>query len=348
MINENNYEEYFLSYIDDELDTATRQAVDTFVATHPQYAAELDILLQTKLRNEEAAMTLTDKSLLYKTEEGEIGINNCETYFLLYTDNEMSAGEREQTERFVLQHPEMQASFIAIGQTKLSPEIIVCPGKEQLYREEGYRRVLPLYFSRVAVAAAVLAAVVCTWTLMPAGNHDKHAAVVVANKQVDQVDKAPENARIPKLEATITQPTNSTEETKVLPTTAPLANAANPKPHAPARETLVKLTLPEPATSQVPPPHPSTSLLAHKEVSHNKPQQAVYKLLEEITVEDTGGKALVSAVPDAAQTAPAVYKELDTEETESQALYVGSLQLNKAKVNGFLKSASHLLLSRTR
>ena len=45
---------------------------------------------------------------------------------------------------------------------------------------------------------------------------------------------------------------------------------------------------------------------------------------------------------DYAPAKPAVYKELNTEE-EDQTLYVGALQLNKAKVNGLVKKVTHLL-----
>ena len=44
---------------------------------------------------------------------------------------------------------------------------------------------------------------------------------------------------------------------------------------------------------------------------------------------------------------PAIYKELNTDE-DDQTLYVGSLQLNKAKVNGLLKKATHLLGGKTK
>ena len=38
MINENNYETFFLSYIDNELNAAERAAVEAFVLTEPKYA----------------------------------------------------------------------------------------------------------------------------------------------------------------------------------------------------------------------------------------------------------------------------------------------------------------------
>ena len=50
MINENNYETFFLSYIDNELNAAERAAVEAFVLTEPKYAAALALFEKTKLQ----------------------------------------------------------------------------------------------------------------------------------------------------------------------------------------------------------------------------------------------------------------------------------------------------------
>ena len=49
MINEKNYETYFMSYIDNELNAAERAAVEAFLLTEPKYAEELAFFEKTKL-----------------------------------------------------------------------------------------------------------------------------------------------------------------------------------------------------------------------------------------------------------------------------------------------------------
>ena len=67
-INDTNYEEFFLLYVDGELSAAERREVETFAGTKPQFQQELNLLLQTKIEPEHEVV-FPDKSLLYKKEE---------------------------------------------------------------------------------------------------------------------------------------------------------------------------------------------------------------------------------------------------------------------------------------
>ena len=68
LVNESNYEEFFLLYTDNELETTVRREVEQFASSNPQYQLELNLLLQTKIQPE-TTVTFPDKSLLYKEEE---------------------------------------------------------------------------------------------------------------------------------------------------------------------------------------------------------------------------------------------------------------------------------------
>jgi hypothetical protein len=70
MINENNYETYFMSYIDNELNAAERAAVEAFVLTEPKYAEELAFFEKTKLHTStNEFMEMEDKIFLYRYPE---------------------------------------------------------------------------------------------------------------------------------------------------------------------------------------------------------------------------------------------------------------------------------------
>jgi anti-sigma factor RsiW len=66
-INAGNYEEYFLLYVDNELDAVTKEKVEVFVLQHPAYQEQFTLLKQTKLPLE--TLVFTDKQLLYRKEE---------------------------------------------------------------------------------------------------------------------------------------------------------------------------------------------------------------------------------------------------------------------------------------
>jgi len=70
MINENNYETYFMSFIDNELNAAERAAVEAFVLTEPKYAAALALFEKTKLHaSSNEFMEMEDKIFLYRFTE---------------------------------------------------------------------------------------------------------------------------------------------------------------------------------------------------------------------------------------------------------------------------------------
>lgn len=67
IINVANYEEWLLSYIDDELSPSQRIAVEEFVATSPIAAKELTLLQKSKLQPE--VIVFADKESLYRRDE---------------------------------------------------------------------------------------------------------------------------------------------------------------------------------------------------------------------------------------------------------------------------------------
>jgi hypothetical protein len=76
MINENNYETYFMSYIDNELNAAERAAVDAFVLTEPKYAEELALFEKTKLlASSNEFIEMEDKIFLYRFPEMQASLD---------------------------------------------------------------------------------------------------------------------------------------------------------------------------------------------------------------------------------------------------------------------------------
>lgn len=78
IINRDNYEEFFLLYIDKELDTDGKAAVERFVNQNPDLGKELEMLLQSTLIDDN--FQFPDKELLYKKERS-ITISNYKEYF---------------------------------------------------------------------------------------------------------------------------------------------------------------------------------------------------------------------------------------------------------------------------
>jgi hypothetical protein len=63
--------------------------------------------------------------------------DNYEEFFLLYTDNELSAAERHEVERFVHNHPEIREEWEALLQCRVSPDLhLAFPDRTTLLKTE--------------------------------------------------------------------------------------------------------------------------------------------------------------------------------------------------------------------
>ena len=160
-ITRQNYEELFLLYVDNELNVAQRKAVENFIQQNPDLRSELLMLQQSVLPGDEHIVFSNKESLLKTTSAlNPVNENNCEEYFVLYGDDELTNEQKDQVEQFVYKNPQHQANFELIQQARLMPDMSeVFPDKYALYRSEENDRVAPVIrmrWWRMAAAAAVL------------------------------------------------------------------------------------------------------------------------------------------------------------------------------------------------
>ena len=164
-INSNNFEEFFLLYVDNEIDPVLRAEVEDFVEQHPGLKGKLNLLIQTKLSPEEE-IVFENKDQLYKQpNSGLVTLENYENFFLLYTDNELPEEQRAIVEEFVEANPGKKQELKLLQHTKLqADDSIKFPGKQSLYRlEKKPARIVPIAWMRSAAAAAVIIAGGLIW-----------------------------------------------------------------------------------------------------------------------------------------------------------------------------------------
>jgi hypothetical protein len=116
MITRDNYEEFFLLYIDNELSVADREAVERFIAHHPDLQEDWKVLLHCRLLPDEQ-LIFPDREALYSIGVGEV---------------------EDDLPRF---SPDLS---------------IVFPDKTSLYKEEKDERIIWLPWLRVGAAAAMV------------------------------------------------------------------------------------------------------------------------------------------------------------------------------------------------
>lgn len=167
MITRHNYEEYFLLYLDRELDAATCRQVEAFAAQHPDLKEGLEMLKQTRFEPDTTIGFTGKHSLLKTAEDSPVHAGNYEEWFLLYADNELTAAQKQDVETWVAQHPSYAAELQVLCRVHLEPDLnIVFPDKQSLYRREE-TRVRPIIWRRIAVAACLILAIgTGTWMLI--------------------------------------------------------------------------------------------------------------------------------------------------------------------------------------
>jgi hypothetical protein len=160
-IDRNNYEEYFILYLDNELSAAERLEVEAFAKAHPDLQEELDILLQSKLVPDQHIVFENKEELFSIATNTNINISNYEEWLVLYTDNELNNEQRAAVEQFAANNPSVQNDLKLLLQTKAAPDMsVVFPDKASLYRREEKTR--PFIWWRIAAAAAIVVAIATT------------------------------------------------------------------------------------------------------------------------------------------------------------------------------------------
>lgn len=350
-IDQHNYEEFFLLYVDGELSATDKQTVDQFVQANPGLAVELEMLLQMRLTDEEPVL-FEGKESLFRNEAAEINLQNHEEQFLLYVDNELDEVSKEKVETFVLQHPALQESFTLLKQTRLEPEAIVFSDKSSLYRkEEKENPVFYLRWQRIAVAAALIGFAVLVWTVLPSDTSSKGNT---AKLELKTDVTSPKNTN-----GTVAS-TNT--DTKILPkeNSTTLSSTATVQPAL------------EKNNADILSPIVNTNNLIANDVSvQNNTETVSGGLKKEDIISNpvepvekpqfsqkipSGNASLANAdmvkvnhSEDAENNEEiihqTVYRELDTDD-EKKSLYLGSLEINKDKLRGFFRKAGSIFRSK--
>ncbi len=340
-INRHNYEEFFLLYVDNELSRDLRTEVEIFLQQNPDLGEEMAMLVQTTLPHDD--VHFTDKSFLYKAEQG-IGLANYEEYFLMYVDEELGIAEKEEVEKFVLQHPPLQESFTRLRSAKLEPELVLFTSKEILYRTDA--KVVPFGWRRIAVAAALMGLVAALWfttgnnnadEVSIASNGDKILVPLINDSKNSPVSQQPKNAFHP----TGSSPAN----TKNIAVTSRQQNA-----RVQSRQTDEVIQNAKLSRDNV-------NLLAveKNDIAPIKNAASINMKTNDLPV--SNGEPAIALVENRLPEnetiigdliKPALYVEPEIENTDDNTIYIGGAEINKNKLRGLFKKATGIFDKRSK
>ena len=341
-INRNNYEAFFLLYVDEELQPAERREVELFIESNPDLAQELNMLKETKLQPE-LNLRFADKSSLTRTGVADINTDNYEEYFLLFLDNELGKIERNAVEKFILQHPHLQEQFTQLQQTILPIENLLFVDKKVLFRSQKEDwRIAIFSVQRMAVAAAIIGIALVAWWLTSDSNKQLPTQSLAITTTTSIKDKPSEEAH----QVEVVHHTLIGSNTDAIAVGKNKNNASdgvfNQAVNTEPNQQNIATTSQEQLTTHSEKKPDEISLNNEKNIAITAAiSPKVLMPLEEIPEENTkftnaeftGTNATVKT---------AVYRELDTEE-DTKGVYLGSFEINKNKLKGLFKKASRIL-----
>lgn len=325
-INRHNYETYFLLWIDGELCNHEQKNVEEFIDKNPDLAIELALLHDAKLPIDDTIIYLNKESLL-KVESSALSLSTYEDYFLLYIDNELSRTEKQEVELYVLQHPALQAEFLLLQQTILTKETIIFPNKELLYKkEQNEKPVIFFNWRRIAIAAALIGFIFSVWMI------GQTSSLKQSNQQIVKISNPITSSGI----ETETLVSKDIATVKQINSNS-ISNSYKVKASKVIiQHEIAKISIPEntqPASINInlinEVVNNSTSIIDETEKNKTITASVKYEPEQPSIIKQT------------------VYRELDTDES-SKSLYVGSVEINKDKLRGFLRKASIIFRSKSK
>jgi hypothetical protein len=157
-INRNNYEDWLMLYLDNELTVAERHAVEAFAAGHPDVQEEWEALKETMLTPCTPPAMPGLERLLMPEMWNEEALTRQQQQLLMMADGELPDEEISRLTREITDNPHLQKEWALIQQSVLAKETPAeMPEKEKLYRQNESSRVIPFgKILRFAAAASII------------------------------------------------------------------------------------------------------------------------------------------------------------------------------------------------
>ena len=331
MINRHNYEEYFLLYIDDELNAEEKRSLKEFVELHPDLKIELEMLQQSVLHPD--PIVFHDKDVLLKNSSSFINETNYEEYFVLYGDGELNEEHEDSVEQFVYRNPVHQAEFELIQKARLQADThIVFPDKASLYRtEENDETVFVIRWWKIAAAAVLFIFLSgLGWYIVSEKTSSPTIATRTPSKKVDQpVHTKPAQQESAAKKDPVSE-TIRDQKTEIVQTDAP-GRAVRQERKAVTKQTL---TVPENVENEI----QGRNIQIASNVTKEKPEVNINKVESSGSLSSQVTTGAIDVEVGAAEPNPYAYTA-----SNDQIEILNTTVSKKNKLRGFLRKVSRVV-----
>jgi len=165
-----NYEEFFLDYLDGQLDSEQLSELSLFLNLHAELRHKLTIPENTILKPD--IHVYQNKNLIKKLEfhEAIVDESNFENFCIAYNEHILSEEKEKQLLSYCSYHPDKQKDFDAFQNLSLKPDVALnYKNKKVLYKRHYQKRssvAIALRYASLAASVAVLLAVYLNYKLV--------------------------------------------------------------------------------------------------------------------------------------------------------------------------------------
>ncbi|HRH65135.1 MAG TPA: hypothetical protein PLU53_02440 [Bacteroidia bacterium] len=154
MLSRSNYEIYFLDFYDGNLTESQRRELMAFLDQNPDLKEEFDGFVNVFVEPD-VTTTFSNKESLKKTES--INQQNYKTWLVAYFEQDLTATQMEEVNRFLDSNPSCKTDLDLIRQTRIVPDTrIVFKNKSSLRKGGKVISISSLMNRSMAVAATIL------------------------------------------------------------------------------------------------------------------------------------------------------------------------------------------------
>lgn len=261
-ITRDNYEAFFLDYLDGSLEEKDMDQFLDFLEQHADLKEELRSLETIHLP--ETSVSMPQKQNLYRTrEEEKAAVDNK---LVAYLENDLDDDDRKKFEAYLAVRPELQKELTVLMHTRLKPDLAVqFANKKKLYRKPA--SVLFITWSARAAAVIVLA-----WGISLFFRSQQSAKTILSTPELAQV--SPKTSSSGKVATSNVPPATlsiqgqkrgeiAARAQKKKPVVAKIISETPSKPvlePVPAKRDLIAMTEIEPRSAQLPEEQPEIRL----------------------------------------------------------------------------------------
>jgi len=177
-INRNNYEAFFIDYLEGNLDVKLVDDFIEFLQQNPDLKEELSLFETVSIEQEE--ITFNKKENLFKVKyDVELEFNQAA---IASIEGEISASEKVEFDNYLSAHPEKQKEVELFTKTKLQPDETVVFGKKNILFRRSAGKTILLWTTRVA---AVFIVALSVYIFI-----DQSSNKIIPENQVASVEKS--------------------------------------------------------------------------------------------------------------------------------------------------------------